>query len=267
MTHRTAKQNHHRPINQEAQMKSLNNKVALITGAGSGIGRAIANVFADYGTHLLLADINEAALKETKAQLISPGVRIETLAVNISCESEVQRMTQQALDYFGHFDFAINNAGISHPGKPLEDFTESDWDRVMSVNLKGVWLCMKHELPFMKTRNSGVIVNIASVAGLLGTQGTAIYSASKHGVVGLTKCAALENAASGIRVNAICPGITDTPILNDSPAVAQSAADTVPLGRLAAPEEIAQNVAWLCSDLASYVTGHTMVVDGGYSVQ
>lgn len=247
-------------------MGEFTGKVAIVTGAASGIGRAIALAFASAGAHTVIADVNKAQGLETQDIIASHGGSSAFIETDVSSAVEVERMVAFALGKFGRLDFASNNAGISHPKKPMAEFTEEEWDRVMNINLKGVWLCMKHEIPHLLKQPFPAIVNTASVAGIQGSAAISIYSASKHGVIGLTKSSALDYARTGLRINAVCPGMTRTPILDKRPELVNNAASIVPMGRMAEPEEIASAVLWLCSRNASYMTGHALVLDGGLSV-
>jgi NAD(P)-dependent dehydrogenase (short-subunit alcohol dehydrogenase family) len=245
----------------------LDGKIALVTGGGSGIGRATALAFAREGAKVLIADVIVDSAKETLQMIKEAGGEGMVTKVDVSQSEEVESMVNQLVDTYGRLDCAFNNAGIGGGWGFTAKCTEEEWDRVMSINLKGVWLCMKYEIPQMLQQGGGSIVNTASVAGLVGMLGTPAYVASKHGVVGITKAAAMEYATSGIRINAVCPGIIRTPMIGrrlerkpESEAVYRS---MEPMGRLGTPEEIAEAVVWLSSDAASFVTGLPMAVDGG----
>jgi NAD(P)-dependent dehydrogenase (short-subunit alcohol dehydrogenase family) len=250
-------------------------KVALVTGGASGIGRATALTFAREGAKLVIADMNEEGGQQTSHMITEKGGEAIFVRTDVSQAVEVQALISQAVETYGRLDCAHNNAGISGFGIAGDsyaltaEYPEERWHQVIAVNLTGVWLCMKYELQQMLTQGGGAIVNTASVAGLIGSRGLAAYVASKHGVVGLTKTAALEYAQQGIRVNCVCPGVIQTPMtaraLSDPALQAQITAR--PMGRVGAPEEVAEAVVWLCSDAASFVTGHTMTVDGGYVAQ
>ncbi len=246
-------------------------KVALVTGGGSGIGRATALAFARDGAKVVVADIVVEGGEETVQQITAGGGAATFVKADIAQASDVEALVNRAVETYGRIDCAFNNAGIEGEISPIIECSEANWDRVVSIDLKGVWLCLKYEIPQMLKQGSGAIVNTASVAGLVGFQGIAPYVAAKHGVVGLTKTAALEYAKSGIRVNAVCPGVIDTPMVQrafgQSPQMAELAAAAEPIGRLGKPEEIAEAVVWLCSDAASFVTGHPMTVDGGLVAQ
>ena len=248
----------------------LEGKVALVTGAGSGIGRATAIVFADEGAKLVLADVNERGGEETVRLVRERGGE----AVHINCDvtdpAQVEALVAGAVERFGRLDCAFNNAGIGGESARLADYDEQAWHRVIAVNLTGVFLCMKGELRQMVAQRRGAIVNAASLVGVIGYPNLTAYNAAKHGVVGLTRTAALEYATSGIRVNAVCPGWIETPMVMDEgpapasiPEVYEALAGIVPMRRLGKPAEVAQAVAWLCSDVASFVTGHPLLVDGG----
>jgi NAD(P)-dependent dehydrogenase (short-subunit alcohol dehydrogenase family) len=253
--------------------RRLDGKVALVTGGASGIGRATALIFAREGAKLVVADRNEDGGHQTVHMITENGGKAIFVQVDVSNATAVEAMLSTAVETYGRLDCAHNNAGIgSRPRAPLHECTEETWDRVLAVNLKGVWLCMKYELIQMLKQSSGTIVNTASIMGLVGSwSGTAAYNASKHGVVGLTKTAALEYATSGIRVNAVCPGYIHTPLIEEAltsnPALEAQIITRHPVGRMGRPEEIAEAVVWLCSDAASFVTGHTLTVDGGYVAQ
>lgn len=245
------------------------NKVALVTGASFGIGRATALAFAKKGAKIVLADWADAS--ETLALIKALGGEAIFVKTDISKSEEVKAMIEKTIATFGSLDFAFNNAGIEGISAPIQDCTEENWDKTLGVNLKGTWLCMKHEIPEMLKRNKGVIINCSSVAGLVGYPGLAAYVASKHGVIGLTKTAALECAKVGIRVNAVCPGAIKTAMIDrltgNKKEVENQFANSEPVGRLGQPEEVANAVIWLCSDEASFVTGDAMAVDGGWVAQ
>ncbi|KZN23443.1 short-chain dehydrogenase [Haladaptatus sp. R4] len=253
-------------------MNGLNEKTAVVTGAGSGIGRASARRLAEEGANVVIADVVEETGRETVDLIEDDGGNATFVEIDVSDVESVERMVDVAVDTYGSLDFAHNNAGILTGFVEMADIEEADWDKLLAINLKGIWACMRAELPVMEEQGSGVIVNTASEAGLVGMGGLASYSASKHGVVGLTKTAALEYATRGIRVNAIAPGPTKTNIQAGSVGSGSdptsmpfdtSAMTDVPMGRVAEPEEMAGVVAFLCSSDASYITGHTLPVDGG----
>jgi NAD(P)-dependent dehydrogenase (short-subunit alcohol dehydrogenase family) len=243
-------------------VQTLAGKVALVTGGSSGIGRASAIAFAEAGATVVVADVDNAGGRETVRRIAEAGGTGLFFHADVAQASQVEAMIDQTVATYGRLDCAHNNAGIEGPLGPLIDCTEEDWDRVIGVNLKGVWLCLKYEIPRMLERGGGVIVNTASVAGLIGSPILPIYGASKHGVVGLTKSAALTYAKSGIRINAVCPGYIQTPMLHRHPELEARALAREPIGRFGTPEEVAASVVWLCSDAASFVTGHALVVDG-----
>jgi NAD(P)-dependent dehydrogenase (short-subunit alcohol dehydrogenase family) len=240
-------------------------KTALITGAASGIGRATALAFAQQGARIALADINPEGGHETLDMIRQKGGEGIFIPTDVSRAADVAAMVEDTLSTFGRLDYAFNNAGIVGMPSTTVECTEENWSRVLGVDLKGIFLCMKHEIPVMLNQGYGSIVNSASVVGLIGIRRNISYVASKHGVVGLTRAAALEYAQSGIRINAVCPGYVRTPILllETMPEMERHYLAAEPVGRLGRPEEIATAVVWLCSDAASFVTGHTLSVDGG----
>lgn len=247
----------------------LQNKVILITGAGSGIGRATALLAAQHGAHLALSDLQADAATETADQCHALGVEAFAMPCDVTQPESIQAFVDETAARFGHIDGALNNAGVGGDLRPLEDLSEKAWDLVMNVNLKGVWLCMKAEIPLMGAGSA--IVNVASVAGLVGFRNNVAYAASKHGVLGLTKSAALELTRKGIRVNALCPGFTDTPMvrsMNDVvPGMVERLIKSVPMRRLGQVEEIAQAAVFLLSDKSSFMTGHGLVLDGGITLE
>lgn len=234
-------------------------KVALVTGAASGIGRASALAFARGGARVVLGDIAEDGLTETQRLISEAGGEALAVRTDVSHAADVQALVDAAVQTYGRLDCAHNNAGLLGAFAHTAESTEENFDRLIAVNLKGVWLCLRAEIPQMLSQGGGAIVNTASSAGLVGFRGLPAYVASKHGVAGLTKTAAAEYARKGIRVNAVCPGFVDTPMVQ---GLSGSDRIDLPIGRLAKPEEIAEAVIWLCSSAASYVTGHTLVVDG-----
>jgi NAD(P)-dependent dehydrogenase (short-subunit alcohol dehydrogenase family) len=246
------------------------NRVALVTGAGLGMGLATAQAFAAEGAAVVLADVNESAVRAAAEDLVAAGHKAIAVRCNVADEAEVEAMIEQTVSAFGRLDAAFNNAGVMARIAPTADSTREDWDRVIGINLRGVWSCMKYELRQMERQGSGAIVNNASVGALTGNPGIGSYIASKHGVVGLTRTAALEYVRKGIRVNAVNPGLIDTQIARDVVSGSEEAyndiAKSVPIGRAGRPEEIAAAVLWLCSPRASYVVGHALTVDGGMTV-
>jgi NAD(P)-dependent dehydrogenase (short-subunit alcohol dehydrogenase family) len=251
---------------------SFENKVALVTGAASGLGLATAEAFAAAGAAVVLADWNEPAAAAAAQALAARGHRAIAIGCDVSDDAQVEAMVAKTVATFGRLDAAYNNAGVQNVLAGAADQTRQDFDRVTAINLRGVWSCMKFELRRMREQGSGAIVNCSSIGGLIGGAGRGTYHAAKHGVIGLTTSAALEYAAQGIRVNAICPGMISTAMSDQMIAAGQGAAleamlKDVPIGRLGRAEEIAQAVLWLCSPSASLVVGHALVVDGGYTVR
>lgn len=248
------------------------NKVALVTGASSGIGKATAIAFAKQGARVVLADVATEAGRQAAAEIESSlGVPALFVPCDVSKAADVEQLVRAAVDRFGRLDFAFNNAGIEGLPTATEECTEESWNRLIDINLKGVWLCMKHELPLMVRQGEGAIVNCSSIAGVVGFPMVAAYTASKHGVIGLTKAAALEHAKRKIRVNAVCPGVIATPMVDrftEKAAERETAlVSGAPMGRIGRPEEIADAVLWLCGGESSYVTGHALIVDGGWTAQ
>ncbi len=248
---------------------TFTNKVVIVTGGASGIGRAAAIAFAKKGAKVAVADWTEN--QETVELITASGGEAIFIKCDVSKADDVKAMVEKTVATFGRLDYAFNNAGIEGAAAPSKDCTEENWDKTIGVNLKGIWLCMKYEIPEILKQGKGAIVNCASVAGLVGFGGVPAYVASKHGVVGLTKTAALECAQLGIRVNAVCPGVIQTPMIDRLTGTNKEAIDQFtklePVGRFGQPEEIANAVVWLCSDKASFVTGHAMAVDGGFVAQ
>ncbi|MBB5712483.1 SDR family NAD(P)-dependent oxidoreductase [Sphingomonas xinjiangensis] len=251
-------------------MASLQNKVVMVTGAASGIGRESALAFARAGAWVFGADRDTAGLRQTNQLAASEGLRFSVSEVDVSLASDVERFTAHVLASAGRLDVAFNNAGITGSAHRIEDYPVDDFDRVLAVNLRSVFLGMKFQIPAMVRSGGGAIVNTASVAALTGPGGMSAYAASKHGVHGLTRVAAMENAARGIRVNAIAPGWTETPMVaansRQNPRFAELARTAIPVKRGADPKEIADAALWLASDAASYVVGQMLVVDGGMTI-
>ncbi len=246
-------------------------RVALVTGSSSGIGRATALAFAREGASVVVSDVAEDGGQETVRMIEGTGGKALFVKADVTEAKDVERLVDQAVQTYGRLDCAHNNAGIAGPVTQVADYPEEEWNRVIAINLKGVWLCMKYELPQMLKQGGGAIINTASIEGLVAVAGNSAYDASKHGVAGLTKTAAIEYARDNIRVNAVCPGYIDTPMVQEYvqsiPGLEETTVGLHPIGRIGKPEEIAEAVVWLCSDAASFVTGHTMTVDGGYVAQ
>lgn len=256
----------------------MKNKIALVTGGTSGIGKAIAARFASSGVKVIITGRNRAKGEEASRYLNENFGEVIFIPSDISKTEEVENLFSQIYSKYERLDYACNNAGTDKGalGALTSDISETDFDNQMNTNLKGVWQCMKQELNIMLKQNSGSIVNISSINGLGGTVGAAAYSAAKHGVIGLTKSAALEYSKSGIRINVVCPGMIDTPMLervmnNISPSniepVKQHFENNIPLSRIGKPEEVADAVLWLCSDKSSFITGNTLIIDGGMTSQ
>lgn len=248
--------------------RMLEGKVALVTGGSSGIGRSSALAFISEGAKVVIADIDIEGGKETMNLIQEAGGESMFVEVDVSHKSEVEKMVRKAVETYGRLDYAFNNAGVGPVYRTTADYIEEDWDRIISINLKGVWLCMKYEIPQILKQGKGAIVNMASAVGLVGIENRPAYTASKHGVVGLTKVAALDYATAGIRINAVCPGYIRTP-MNERMWLINPEAENIaiarhPIGRVGTPEEVAEAVVWLCSDKASFITGHTLVIDGGW---
>jgi NAD(P)-dependent dehydrogenase (short-subunit alcohol dehydrogenase family) len=243
-------------------------KVALITGGASGIGEATAIKFANEGAKVVISDIQENKGKQVVDRIKQKGGDAIFIKADVSKEEEVRLMIKKIVDHFGRLDYAFNNAGIEGDSAATHELSMDNFDKIMQINVKGVWNCMKYELEQMvKQGNGGAIVNTASVAGLVGFPGLAHYTASKHAVIGLTRTAALDYGDQGIRVNAVCPGVIDTPMVDRAFGEEKEAfGQEKPIGRLGQPEEIASAVFFLCSDEASFVHGHPLVIDGGYTV-
>jgi NAD(P)-dependent dehydrogenase (short-subunit alcohol dehydrogenase family) len=251
---------------------SFAGKVAFVTGAASGIGRAAALAFARKGTSVLVADVSEEGNRETVRLIEEQGGRALAVRCDVTRAADVKAALDKAVKAFERLDFAFNNAGIE-PNKPAPtaDYDAEEWNRIIDINLRGVFLCMKHEIPLILKQGGGAIVNTSSGAGVIGIRGSPAYTAAKHGVIGLTRSAALDYAAQNIRINAVCPGYIDTPMMGrytgDTPEGRAKVVAEEPVGRMGKPEEIAAAVVWLCSDAAAFVIGHAMVIDGDQTVQ
>jgi NAD(P)-dependent dehydrogenase (short-subunit alcohol dehydrogenase family) len=245
-------------------------KVAFVTGAGTGIGRAAALAFAREGASVVVADVSEQGNQETARMIEEAGGRTLAVRCDVSRTEDVKASVDKGVEAFGRLDFAFNNAGVEQPVKATADLTDEEWDRIVRVNLRSVFLCMKYEIPLMLKQGGGAIVNTSSGAGVKGIAGQAAYCAAKFGIVGLSKAAALDYAKSNIRVNVVCPGIIDTPMMDRFSGGTTEGRERViaqePVGRMGKPEEIAAAVVWLCSDAAAFVVGHAMVIDGGQTV-
>ena len=251
-------------------MGALDGKVAIVTGAAAGIGRSSALTFAREGARVVVADVDVPGSEQTVELVEAAGGEAIAVEVDVSDRAQVAAMVRTTMERFGRLDCAHNNAGVASGGRPIAEFDDDDWDRVIGIMLTGVFLCMKREIPAMLDSGGGAIVNTASGAGLIGFAGQAAYVAAKHGVIGLTKVAALDYGAAGVRVNAICPGTARTPMVDAAvaadPALAEHLVGLHPIGRIGTPEEIAEAAVWLCTDAASFVLGAALPVDGGYVV-
>jgi NAD(P)-dependent dehydrogenase (short-subunit alcohol dehydrogenase family) len=247
--------------------KRFEGKTAFFTGAASGIGRATAMAFAVEGARVVVTDRVEAALQETAEYVKESGGEVLAIACDVSKPEEIEAAVAQAVNTFGRIDCAFNNAGVENKATPLHEIELEEWDRILSINLRGTFVCMKHEIAQMVRQGSGVVVNTSSGAGIRGVAGGASYAASKHAMIGMTKSAALDYAKQNIRVNCVLPGNIATPMMDRfTGGDIQKAIDLEPVGRLGKPEEIAEAVLWMCSDLGGFVTGASIVVDGGWSL-
>jgi NAD(P)-dependent dehydrogenase (short-subunit alcohol dehydrogenase family) len=249
--------------------KQFKGRVVLVTGAATGIGRISAVTFAREGAKVVIADVNQKGGEETLTIITKSGGEATFIRTDVSNAADVEKLIKKIVETYGRLDCAHNNAGIEGTGFLTGDYTEEEWDRVININLKGIWLCMRYEIPQMIEQRGGVIVNTSSAAGLKGFPYHSAYSASKHAVIGLSRTAALEYAKRGIRINVVCPGfirvgLTEKTIASD-PAIEGKYKALIPMGRFGEAEEVAEAVIWLCSDAASFVTGHTMLIDGGAS--
>jgi len=250
--------------------RRFQDKSVIVTGAGSGIGRAAALAFAAAGANVTVADIDDQHGRATVAQLLELGAQAEFVRVDVSRAADCAAMVEHAVSRHGRLDIAFNNAGINIGVAPIADVEDAQWERIVAINLTGVFLCMKHEIRAMKRSGGGTIINTASVGGVIGTAGVTAYCATKHGVVGLTKSAALDYIKDGIRINAVCPGGTQTAMLAEwfkDPEVERTAKAATPIGRMAEPAEIARAVLFLASEESSFMVGHALVVDGGLTAQ
>ncbi|MFE8603332.1 SDR family oxidoreductase [Archangium violaceum] len=249
-------------------MKQLEGKVALVTGASSGIGRATAIAMARAGARLVIASRGQEGNAETVELVRQQGGEAIAIRTDVTKASDIESLVRGTVEHYGRLDVAFNNAGTTVAPKALHEYDEEEWDTVLDTNLRSVWLCMKHQVRQMLAQGGGAIVNMSSMAGLIGTKGLGAYVASKHGVLGITKTAALEYAQQNIRVNAVCPAVIRGTVLvenlfRDHPEVGRALEATHPIGRVGQPQEVAEAVVWLCSDAASFVTGHALNVDGG----
>lgn len=245
-------------------------QVALVTGAASGMGLEAAKAFAESGAAVALSDVDEVALKSATDALTAQGHKVIGVRCDVTDEQQVKALIEQTVEAFGRLDAAYNNAGVQSQVTDSADLSSEEWDRVLNINLKGVWLCMKYELQQMRSQGSGTIVNCSSLGGLVGLPGRAAYHAAKHGVLGLTKSAAIEYAPRGIRINAVCPGTFSTPMVEKMIASGDlseaEVVKAVPSNRLGQVREIADAVLWLCSPMSTFVIGQSIAVDGGYTI-
>lgn len=247
-------------------------KVAFVTGAASGIGRATSLAFAREGASVVVADVSEPGSQETVRLVEELGGRALAVRCDVTSSADIKAGLAKTIETFGRLDFAFNNAGIEPKNAaPTADYDEEEWNRILDINLRGVFLCMKHEIPLILKQGGGAIVNTSSGAGVIGIKGSPAYTAAKHGLLGLTKAAALDYAAQNIRINAVCPGYIETPMMERFTGGTREGRAKVigeePIGRMGKPEEIAAAVVWLCSDAAAFMIGHAMVIDGGQTIQ
>lgn len=249
----------------------MKGKVAIVTGAASGIGRATAELFAVHGAFVVVADRDLEGAEETLELIKKSGEKGIALEIDISSEDQIKGMIEETIDRFGQLDYACNNAGIEGDQAFTNDCTPENWRRVIDINLQGTWVCMKYEIAEMLIGGEGAIVNVSSIAGLIGFPGIPAYVSSKHGINGLTKTAALEYADKGIRVNAVCPGAIQTPMVDrfvgEETEERRNLIAQHPIGRIGRPEEVAEAIVWLCSEKASFITGQTLAVDGGFTTR
>lgn len=248
----------------------MHGKVALVTGAGSGIGQATAILFAREGANVVVSDVNEQGGKKTVECIKSAGGEATFIRADVSSSADVEMLIKTTIHIYGRLDYACNNAGIGGAQNLTADYSETDWNQLIGINLTGVWLCMKYEIPELLKVGGGAIVNMSSILGLVGFAGAPAYVAAKHGVIGLTKTAALEYSAQNIRVTAVCPAFIQTPMVEKAITdtdVLQMLAEMHPIKRMGKPEEVAELVVWLCSDKASFVMGNAILVDGGFVAQ
>jgi len=252
--------------------RDFKGKVAFVTGGGNGIGRAAARAFAGQGASVVVADVSETGNRETARMIEKQGGRALAVRCDVTRVEDLTAALDKTVEAFGRLDFAFNNAGIE-PRKPAPtaDYDLEEWERIINIDLRGVFLCMKYEIPLMLRQGGGAIVNTSSGAGVIGIKGSPAYTAAKHGVIGLTRAAALDYAAQNIRVNVVCPGYIDTPMMDRFTGGTDEGRARViseePIGRMGRPEEIANAVVWLCSDAAGFVVGSAMVIDGGQTIQ
>ena len=250
----------------------MNKKVALVTGGSQGIGLATVKKFAEKGYVVVIGDVKKEQAQKIAEHLTSIGNTVDSIFCDVSKETSIKEMIDYVIKTYGRLDIAVNNAGIHQtPHINITDMPESQYDSITVINLKGVWACMKHEIPVILQSGAGAIVNVSSIGGVVGTAGESVYTATKHGIIGMTKASALEYARRGVRINAVCPGAIYTPmgdtLLKSAPGLEETLEATIPLGRLGEAKEIAEAIYWLASPKSSYVVGHSLVVDGGITIQ